>query len=178
MSRGVADVAVISVISSGVVGVLGAATGLYGQSLTFVTERDKRREARRDDLRSVLDQAAEAVTMFQKAFSRDQEPKVGEIAQSVQGVLPELSRCHARIGVRVGTESAVFKSYENLADGFARLHVCLAELRQDVTFVELDAETDAYRAGSAALTEAKKLTDTFLNTAAKVVGAPLAAGRD
>jgi hypothetical protein len=48
--------------------VLGATTAMYGQRAAFVTEREKRREARRDDLRSVLDDAAAQAIAYQRPF--------------------------------------------------------------------------------------------------------------
>ena len=64
----VADVAVISVVASGTVGILGAASGFYGQRVTLHNEREQRQEGRRDDLRAVLDEAAEGAIAFFRPF--------------------------------------------------------------------------------------------------------------
>jgi hypothetical protein len=53
-----ADVAALSVVSSGVVGILGALAGFYGQHVALSNEEARRRDARQHDLRDVLDDAA------------------------------------------------------------------------------------------------------------------------
>jgi hypothetical protein len=110
----VADVAVISVISSGVVGVLGAVGGFYAQRVTLANERAKRLEARRDDLRGVLDDAAKVGTLLSSFIaSPDLEPSEGlrHSLRSIETMHSAADEHLARLGVRVGPDDAAFLSY-------------------------------------------------------------------
>ena len=169
---GVADVAVISVVSSGVVGVLGAATAMYGQRMTSVTEREKRLEARRDDLRSVIDGAAEAAMAFVREMLAGDERTLGVMAQRIEGSLPELARHQARVGVRVGTESDVYTSYDKLASAIDDLRGTLFRSPlATMTLAEANRQPgDALEEAASAMDKVDEANDAFLDASSKEIG--------
>lgn len=107
------DVAVLSVVSSGVVGALGGATAFYGQRVTLRNETSKRLEARRDDLRAILSDAA-AVAMGANPPSGQRDRDLKELAAVLDTVASEMELHRARLGIRVGPRSPVFVAYRDL----------------------------------------------------------------
>jgi hypothetical protein len=168
----VADVAVISVISTGVVGILGAATAMYGQRTTFATEREKRREARRDDLRGVLDGAAADAIAYQRPLA-DDEATQGSILVQIEQLGPELVKHQARIGVRLGTQSAVYLRYYEVVAATGTLANKVAALPSELTMDETAASEDARPAWERAKSATDDLNariEAFFNAASELVG--------
>ena len=110
-----ADVSAISVISSAAVGALGVAAAAAGHLVSLRNEKEKRREARREDLRSVLDDAAKAGTEVMRIDRL--EPTIIDAsglatwAEDLARAQSVVEQCTARIGVRVGTDAPVFSEY-------------------------------------------------------------------
>jgi hypothetical protein len=168
-----ADVAVISVISSAVVGILGAASGLYGQRMTLGSEREKRLEARRDDLRSCLDDAAATAIAFLRPFFADPEVTLGTISGELEKLLPELGRHQARIGVRVGTGNAVASQFDEIVGTTWHLADQIRMLPSEMTVDEARASQDhdeAYQKASRMVDDLNDRLNEFFDAAAKLVG--------
>jgi hypothetical protein len=168
----VADVAVLSVISTGVVGVLGAATALYGQRASFVTEREKRREARREDLRGVLDGAAAEANAFRRPLA-DDEATQGSILVQIEKLVPELVDYQARIGVRLGTQSPVYLRFAEVVAATGDLAIKVYALPSDLTMDQTAASAEArpaWERAKSANDELNACIEAFFNAAAELVG--------
>jgi hypothetical protein len=168
----VADVAVISVISTGVVGVLGAATAMYGQRTTFATERERRREARRDDLRAVLDGAAAEANAFRRPLA-DDEATQGSILVQIEKLVPELVDYQARIGVRLGTQNAIYLSFSEVVAATGNLATKVAALPSELTMDEAAASEDAQPAwerAESANDDLNACIEAFFNAASELIG--------
>jgi len=168
----VADVAVISVVSTGVVGVLGAATAMYGQRTTFASEQEKRREARRDDLRGVLDGAAAEAIAYQRPLRDDEAPQ-GTILVQIEQLVPELVKHQARIGVRLGTQNAVYLRFSEVVAATARLAHKVAALPSELTMLETASSEDhrpAWEQAESANDDLNTCIETFFNAASELVG--------
>lgn len=131
-----ADVAVISVVSSGVVGLLGAASGIYAQRVTLRNERAKRLESRREHLRTVLSEAA-TVAMDAEPSTGAPEQSVRALALLVDAQAGPLSQQLARIGVLLGPDSQVFTTYEQIRHCAAVLELVLSQMPPEVTSGDL-----------------------------------------
>jgi hypothetical protein len=124
-----ADVAVISVIASGAVGVLGAAGGFYAQRVTLRNEDAKRVEARRDHLRNVLSQAAATAMGADIPVDRP----VRELAAMMDKVVVDMSIEGSRIGVLVGPKASVYVEYMKLQAAVSALEFALRTAPPEVT---------------------------------------------
>jgi hypothetical protein len=132
MGPAMADVALLSVVSSGVVGVLGGATGIYGQRVSLRNETSKRLEARRDDLRTILSDAA-AVAMGANPPSGQRDLDLRELAAALDTVASEMELQRARLGVRVGPRSSVFLAYRELELEIINLEAVIWEAPSGLT---------------------------------------------
>lgn len=118
-----ADAAIVSVIASGTVGVFGAALGALGPWFSRKNERDKRAEERRNDLRIVLDEAAQVLASVlsrlpvgSDAEQTDLQRFARELSAAITGV-----RAHsARLGVRVGSRGDVYLIYDMALETLVR----------------------------------------------------------
>jgi len=165
-----ADVAALSVVSSGIVGVLGAVAGFYGQRVALSNEEAKRKETRRDDLRDVLDEAAK-VALGTTVPARLYDLTVGEIGAWLEQTAESTSAPQARLGVRVGPDADIYVAYDALKITLADASLTFRALPQDMTFEDL-LSSDVAGAG-AARDVAASLTDAthgFLRAAAAAAG--------
>ena len=129
----VADVALISVIASGTVGVLGAAGAFYAQRVSLTIDRHRRHEARLEDLRSILDHAAQAAMKLNVPLEAADDRPIRSYAPAVDQVQREVETHLARIGVRVGPESRVYTEFARIRDAGTALYDALRGLPDSVT---------------------------------------------
>jgi hypothetical protein len=185
-----ADPAVLSVIFTGTVGVLGAATAAAGHLVTLRNEDHKRREARREDVRSVLDDAAAIALRSEHELTPAQTFR--EISDRISEDRAAIATQLGRLGVRVGPSHAVYRHldrYEDLLgrieNGFGCLPAdqSLDKLREmsdlppgaasrDVVKQALSAfEAAEWREADTAIEELKKALEDFLAAAHELAGA-------
>ena len=172
-----ADVAIISVISSGVVGVLGTASAVYGQCNTLQNEREKRIEARRDDLRGVLDEAATFAMGFLRPFG-DAEATTGKGSSEIFELAADFHKVQARVGIRLGTDSGPSRTLAEVLGGVQLVFYALHAVPSDRTLAQLahaanesPAAGEAYQRAEDAIEQLNRLTAAFLNAASDLVGA-------
>lgn len=139
-----ADVALISVISSGAVGVLGGMSGFYGQRVTLHNARAQRMEARRDDLRAVLTEAADAAMRWTRP-AEALDTAVRERAAVIDAVTTDMQRHLANLGVRLGTGSPAYSAYQRLQRAMFALEDSLRESPAELTIAALRNPTDLRR---------------------------------
>jgi hypothetical protein len=169
----VADVAAISVISSATVGVLGVLGTIYGQRVTLRNEDAKRQEARRDDLRAVLDDAAKAAVSFTQNI-RFATATVESFAGQIETAGYEMTAQLARLGVRIGPDAEVFAAYDAASRAMERLWLLTSELPSDTV---ISAVTDdpavptRFHAIFEAETALSQATERFLTASSRLVGA-------
>jgi hypothetical protein len=191
----VADIAVVSVITSGTVGVLGAAGAVYAQRVTLKVEDRKRQAAWRDDVRHVLDDAAQTAMSFDLPIEDEDKP-VRTYGVEIDKTKAVMDRQLGRIGVRVGPESDVYREYARIRQAATGLERAIrtippvvttswAYLSQEEQIKEvehLDAtkegDLDRIQESLAALQQAyadiNSGTDRFLLAAAALLAEPLA----
>jgi hypothetical protein len=174
-----ADPAVLSVIFTGTVGVMGAATAATGNWLTARNEERKRQEARREDLRDVLDEAAKSAMIGHRSVAPDLTCR--EMADLLRDAQNAATDQLARIGVRRGPDAPLYREYERIELRLARLEEAMGVLPPEVPFT---AVQDALLAGRLAggltaaqiehvrlaLDESAEALQSFLSQAHRVVG--------
>jgi hypothetical protein len=164
-----ADIAVISVVSSGIVGVLGAAGGVYAQRVTLRVDERKRLEERRSDLRTVLDQAAVVGMSVLDAFEvRGDEPGLPALKNAiaeVKRVSSAIVQQRARLGVRVGPGSALYREYAAFADAVAAVTASLQSLERAAS-----GQEDVAEPRSEAVTAARTAREAFGRFLAQAAG--------
>jgi uncharacterized protein (DUF1501 family) len=168
----VADPATLGVVFTGTVGVLGACTAATGHFVTLRNEEAKRNEARRDDLRGVVDDAARAMMKFEHPTTPT--TTVGELRAILEGVEAEAGIHLGRVGVRVGPTSALYVRYEQGVASIHELLAAAAALPADVPYE--DAESWMHDPAAAkrfldALETVRAARHLFLREAAELVGA-------
>jgi hypothetical protein len=82
---------------------------------TAEEEQRKRLEARRDDLRTVLDEAAKTAMSIRLAASAEELGSQREAVQEIRNVVLRAHELLARIGVRVGPDHVLYSHYEGVA---------------------------------------------------------------
>jgi hypothetical protein len=153
-----ADVAVISVISSGLVGAFGGMTAFYGQRVTLRTERAKRLEARNDDLRSVLSEAAGVAMGWNRAAGTLAKP-VRDSAEVMDATTTAMQLHMANLGVRIGPRSPAFVAYQRLQGSMFDLEDKLRELPYGLTFEGMRDPVRLPEPQQVAVKEIKALSD-------------------
>jgi hypothetical protein len=114
----VSDVAVISVV---VTGAVALGTPLINGLLAASQNERAARSDRLDELRSVLDDAATALLRFTDSIPQVEDTPGGpfslvHLLPRMKSALTNISEQEARIGVRLGVESEVFKAYRAAHD--------------------------------------------------------------
>jgi hypothetical protein len=168
----VADVAVISVITTGVVGVAGIAGTVYTARLTRKGAREERLEARRDDLRSVLDEAAKAATKMHQPNPVAVGPYTfGDFAKYARELHGEVREQLARLGVRTGPGATVYREYVRIAAEMNTVRQVAAEMPSDMpmTGVRRQVGEQGYRL-RVAVKEIDDADERFLAAAVEEVG--------
>ncbi|MFZ0087902.1 MAG: hypothetical protein WAL63_00240 [Solirubrobacteraceae bacterium] len=155
-----ADVALISVITSGTVGVLGAVSGFYAQRVALHTEKSRRLEARREDLRSILSEAG-GVAMGCNPAASSWDSRMRENAVLMDKVTADMQLHRARLGVRVGPSSRAFVTYQLLEERIHVLENALRHAPRDLTVEEWLAP--------AALDEVKRASGKEINDAFRAI---------
>lgn len=124
-----ANIAEISVISSAVVGVVGALGG-PGLSAWFAEKRETRagRGTRYDELLSILDDAGRAFMEFNRLTPRPEDLERGtvdleEVLVEERRVLMMVWANEARIATRVGTTDQLYLKHHDANDVFGHMHV-------------------------------------------------------
>jgi hypothetical protein len=173
-----ADTALVSVVISGAVGVLGLGVAALGQRRMAQTEelklraataeeQQKRREARRDDLRQVIDDAAKTAMSIRVAASAeelgDRQAAVQEIRDVVLGAHEHL----ARIGVRVGPDHELYTRYQDVAAALDGWRAARARLRASAPG---QADGELARAEALAAAGCKQALERFLGAATTEIG--------
>ena len=171
-----ADVAVISVITSGAVGGLGAISGFYAQRVALRTEEGKRLEARRSDLRDVLADAAKTAMGWKITDAKT----MGELALHVAVEQARLVNSAAELGIRVGPEARVYIALKSVDAALLNVINGLRDFPEDMSiqsftdrlWVPDDSDKQAREKLPPLWVAAESDIRTFLAAAAAVVGEP------
>jgi hypothetical protein len=143
-----ADPAVVSVVATGTVGVLGAAFGALNPWFTRKSQVEERLEGRRNDFRAVLDEAAGvlgkavgtveqvSVILSSEGFATWDSHVADSLVDDVRAV-----RAHsARLGVRLGPSDPIYDRYNRALRALAILQASLSNPRIAREYAErLDA---------------------------------------
>lgn len=139
-------VAVVSVITSGAVGIGGVLVTGYG---AWAERRWQRREERAIEVRTVLDDAAfpigtelrslsAAVQFIQNASADPSAAAQGELLDKARAQIDDVSDAakqswtvQSRLGLRLGLDSAVVKTLAEAIEQIARLHQSVLGLVDD-----------------------------------------------
>jgi hypothetical protein len=157
------DVATVSVLSSAVVGLGGLAVAVVTARMSEKRHIRETRDARVDELRSVVDSAAVALMSV-----RNKEPSMRDGFDRVREALPDLREAvlevraqEARLATRLGLESPIVHTYQKAHEAVAGIHEYYAAV--------VEGETPAQE-----LSEANAAVPTavsaFFSVAATVVG--------
>jgi hypothetical protein len=176
----VADPAILSVVFTGTVGVLGAATATTGHFVTLRNEERKRREARREDLRAVLDDAVKLAMEFERSF--DEEQTVGDLLKHLNVLVTRGPVQLGRIGVRLGPDSDEYGAYARFVEAVTAVGAGLEQMPRNTMMSdeavraavrELGSETTAEVASALdmAQSESKVALKQFMVAAHSRVGA-------
>jgi len=169
-TRVVADPATLGVIFTGTVGVLGAGSATVGHFITSRNEEAKRKEARRNDLREVLDDAAKAAMDFEKPIDFH-AATCGAVSGRVDEAVVDIHRQLGRLGIRVGPGSKVYSRYERIRDGGLALHYVLIKEDPDQAYLPMLNEKPAVAKQIYEHIETmRKAIEPFLAAAAEVAG--------
>lgn len=172
LHRSVADVALISVITSGTVGVLGAAGAIYGQRVSIRLDKSKRQDAWRDDIRSVLDDAAKCAMVFN--LPTNTESRAGDVAFELENLRVEMEKQLGRLGVRLGPEATVYQTYAEIRDAVQSLADATSDLPSDTILNALKDHAQALQEpieqAVQALTDMETAIQQFLAAAAELTG--------
>jgi hypothetical protein len=128
-AQGVADPAALSVVFTGTVGILGAATAATGHFVTLRNEDRKRQEGRREDLRVALDDAARLAMEIDQAFEEDQT--VVDVLKYLATLRSRLPIQQGPIGVRLGPDSDEYKAYARFVEAVAAVDSAFEQLPRD-----------------------------------------------
>jgi hypothetical protein len=170
-----ADPATLGVIFTGIVGILGACTAGAGHLFSLRSEEAKRREARREELRGVLDAAALTLLMS-LAISEHKRPTYGEAADKYVDACNAMGAQLGRIGVRVGPASRVYVAYDELRTAFLAIATAIGSMPRDQmppphTNPARWFTGDAQVRVAAAMQDVESGIEPFLSEAAKLAGA-------
>jgi len=169
------DVAVVSVVSSGLVGLLGAFGGFYAQRVTLANERCKRLEERRADLRAALAAAATAAMTANRPIEADcsVSDSATEYLLRIDAMEPHLGQ----LGIRLGPRSPAYQTYSSLRDRLFELEAFFVAAPSELTHrhvmkaVAGEASHDpALEPLLQAIEAAQDAEDAFLEAAAAIAG--------
>ena len=141
---------------------LAARTAKEAIQATAEEEQRTRLEARRDDLRTVLDDAAKAAMSIRVAASAEELGSRREAVQEIRNVVLKAHELLARIGVRVGADHVLYERYAAVASALDDWRDARAK-RRDPDGTAADAELA--KAESEAADACRQALERFLGAA-------------
>lgn len=162
----IADVALISVIATGTVGVLGSAGAVYAQQVSLKINERQRRDSWHEDLRGVLDDASQLAAMTR--VSTSQAPTFGDVVSHYDKAWADISKQLGRLGIRLGPDSEVYKQYDQVRELANSVSYLASQFAPDRTTVGLSPNDEKEKEFLAEYRRLDAAVDQFLTAAAAV----------